>query len=442
MNKKFLTMIVNFCAFFPCLVFSADGILPTPDYSGGLLNRSTLTGDWNGTRRSLAENGLHLDFRVTSTYQNLFKGGINERDGFVSTQDLLLQLDTGKAGLWPGGLLKLRVESRAGKAFNSATGGLSPVNNDALFPIDSNNVNDETIGLTEVTYTQFLSPQFGVFGGLLNTRDADANELAGSARSDSHFMNSAFLVSMVALRSTPSVTLGGGMVFIPRDWILGTIAFYDTEESSTHNPFNTGRGNTVATEWNFKHKISNLPGAQTFGFLYAFDNKFPEFGNDPRSTIRGLVTGNGLSRKSDTWAFYHSAHQYLQWKDGKGWGLFTRFGIADENSNPINMSAAVGISGNGIFNSRPNDAFGLGYYHLEFSNSAILGFLDIDDENGAELWYNAEITPWLHVTADIQVVDTALGNPGRGIIPPGFISVSLPESKTAWIFGLRTKIQF
>lgn len=59
-----------------------------------------------------------------------------------------------------------------------------------------------------------------------------------------------------------------------------------------------------------------------------------------------------------------------------------------------------------------------------------------------DMWCNAEITPWLHLAADIQVVNTALGHPGRSIIPLGFIVVNLPESKAAWIFGLRRKIQF
>ena len=443
LNKTPLSTFIFFCIFYSSHVFSEEGILPTPDYSGDFMNRSTLTGDWGGVRQNLAENGLHLDFRVVTTYQNLFEGGIKEHDGVVSTQDLSLQLDTGKAGLWPGGLLKLRVESRVGDYITSAhTGGLSPVNNDALSPNDSDNVNDETIGLTELMFTQFLSPQFGIFGGLLNTLDGDENELAGSPRSDSHFMNSSFLLSTVEFRSVPTVTLGGGMIFIPNDWIMGSIVAFDTEESATHDPFETDRGTTIATEWKFKYDISNLPGAQTYGVLYAFDNEFTKFNNDPRSTLIGLIKGKGIAKESSSWAFYHNAHQYLQWDDGRGWGIFTRFGIADRESNPIDWSAAAGISGNGIFNARPNDTFGLGFYHLELTESPLFRFLDLNEENGAELWYNAEVNPWLHVTADLQIIDTAIDDPGFGIIPPGFTSISLPESKTAWIFGLRTEIKF
>jgi len=444
MNKIFRSILVIFLTCSPGLVHSEEeAMLPTPDYSGDLLTRSTLTGDWNGSRKKLAENGLHLDFRVVTTYQNLFDGGIKEHDGFVSTQDLVIQLDTGKAGLWPGGLLKLRVESRVGEAVDGiSTGALSPVNNDALIPNDSNNINDETIGLTEVVFTQFLSPQFGIVGGLLNTLDGDTNELVGNPRSDAHFLNSSFLYSLVEATTSPTVTLGGGMIFIPNDSIIGSILAFDTEESATHNPFDTSKGTTVATEWNFKYSLGELPGAQTAGFLYAFDNEFTTYGNDPRSTIPELIRGNGLPQKSESWAFYHNAHQYLQWDDGKGWGIFTRFGIADRETNPIDWTAAAGISGEGVFNIRPNDSFGLGYYHIEPTDSPLFKFLDINEENGFEIWYNAEVTPWFHVTADLQIIDTALDNPGVGTIPPGSISLALPESHTAWIFGLRTELNF
>ena len=109
--------------------------------------------------------------------------------------------------------------------------------------------------------------------------------------------------------------------------------------------------------------------------------------------LPNLVSGNGIEKEGSSWAFYHNTHPYLQWYDGQGWGVFTRFGIAERNTNPVDWSAVVGISGKGIFDARPNDSFGIGYYSLEINDTPIFNFLDLNDENGAELWYNAEITP-------------------------------------------------
>ena len=162
---------------------AGEGIIPTPDYSGSFYERSTLTGDWRGVRQDLANNGLQADFKVVTTYQNMFDGGIDRDDGFVSTQDLRIQLDTGKADLWAGGLIKLRVQSRFGDALEDV-GSFSPTNTNALFPNDLDNINGDTIGITELTYTQMLSPQFGILAGLVNNTEGDANELAGIHQPD------------------------------------------------------------------------------------------------------------------------------------------------------------------------------------------------------------------------------------------------------------------
>jgi porin len=424
-------------------VIAGEGIIPTPDYKGTFGDRSTLTGDWNGVRQDLVDKGLHLDFKVVTTYQNMFDGGIDRDDGFVSTQELLLQLDTGKADLWEGGLIKLRVQSRFGDALEGV-GAFSPTNTNALFPNDIDHINQDTIAITELVYTQFLAPQFGIFAGLINTTEGDANVLAGNASSSSQFMNSSFLLSMGELRTTPSSTLGAGLIFIPTDWLLGTFAIVDSEESAADNPFSSAKGSTLSTEWKAKYQLGALPGAQTVGFLYAFDNEYLETNQDPREGpfLLGLIkrfrSGQSLDTSSDSWAFYHNAHQYIQYENGRGWGIFTRFGIAERDTNPIDWSVAVGISGKGLFDFRPNDTFGFGYYHLQLTETQLFEALDINDENGFEIWYNAELTPWFHLTADLQIIDTAFDKPGFN---NGFVG-ELPEGELAWIIGVRTEIKF
>lgn len=53
---------------------------------------------------------------------------------------------------------------------------------------------------------------------------------------------------------------------------------------------------------------------------------------------------------------------------------------------------------------------GLGYFYDGLSGdfkrlvSAAPRF-DLQDVQGAEIYYNAAITPWFHLTADLQIVD-------------------------------------
>ena len=51
--------------------------------------------------------------------------------------------------------------------------------------------------------------------------------------------------------------------------------------------------------------------------------------------------------------------------------------------------------------------------------------VDLEEVQGVELYYNAAITPWFHLTGDLQVVDNENA-----------------ADKTATILGVRAKIDF
>ena len=63
-------------------------------------------------------------------------------------------MDTGKAGLWEGGLFERAVEGRAGRSVLQRAGSVSAVNNDALFPNVVDRFDEEALALTALTFTQ------------------------------------------------------------------------------------------------------------------------------------------------------------------------------------------------------------------------------------------------------------------------------------------------
>jgi carbohydrate-selective porin OprB len=163
------------------------------------------------------------------------------------------------------------------------------------------------------------------------------------------------------------------------------------------------------------------------------------------------IRGVPQPAKRNSWAFYYSAHQYVHWKDDRGWGVFVRFGTSDGEVNPIDWNAAVGIGGKGLFDSRPHDRFGIGYYHINLVDAPVFRLLDLGNEHGVEAFYNVAVTPWLSVTADVQYIDTALGQPLSGLVPRtrfGRLVVSrlnlptIPESESGWLGALRVKVTF
>jgi Carbohydrate-selective porin, OprB family len=61
--------------------------------------------------------------------------------------------------------------------------------------------------------------------------------------------------------------------------------------------------------------------------------------------------------------------------------------------------------------------------------------LGLDHEQGVELFYNIAVTPWLHVTPDLQFIDEA-----RNKAP--LIGANRKAIDTAVVAGLRVKIDF
>ena len=123
---------------------------------------------------------------------------------------------------------------------------------------------------------------------------------------------------------------------------------------------------------------------------------------------------------------------HLLWKSpdhpGKGLGLYARAAVADGNPNPIQYSYIGGLSAHGLVPARPDDVLGLGVYHYDFSDHLRLGaapLVELGDETGVELFYNAALTPWLHLTADIQWI-----RPIRAVF------------RDTWAGGLRMSVDF
>ena len=46
----------------------------------------------------------------------------------------------------------------------------------------------------------------------------------------------------------------------------------------------------------------------------------------------------------------------------------------------------------------------------------ILTGIDMKKEYGTELFYNVEVTPWLHITADVQYVNPAEEQRGSDVV--------------------------
>lgn len=422
---------------------------PTP-YSGDIWTRSTLTGDWGGLRSKWAGKGVTLDASITQVGQGVVDGGKSGAWEYGGRGDLILKLDSGKLGLWPGGFFNFEMEGNWASAVNAKTGALMPVNSNQLFPLPPGDI----FGVSAWNFTQFLSPYFGVAIGKFATITAnsgDMNEFA-HGKGDTNFMNMAFNVNPIVAFTVPYSTLGSGVIVLPtKDPKEAVISLFLM--SATGNPTVSGFDNLnddnllVVAEGRVRTGFFGLTGHQTFGTT--FSNK--SFTSIDQRLNQDVIENGALTPAKGSWNIYYNFDQYLyEPKKGadRGIGIFTRFGISDGNPNLMKFSANFGVGGKGMFESRPNDKFGLGYYFLNISNPTLQGSFGriklLRDEYGFEAFYNLAITPWLLLTPDLQVTRGAQKNKitivqGPSGVPPSFDKHSIGTATTV---GLRLQMMF
>jgi len=387
---------------------------PPKQYTGGdLWSRSTLTGDWGGLRNDLAMKGLTFDFSTTQALQGNLGGGKEFRWPYQGSEDLTINIDTGKMGLWPGGFLKIHAENRWGNAANPDTGALLPVNTDSLYPVPGEN----TTTLSEVTYIQMLSPQFGIIMGKMQPRENNV-----FARDENtQFANMAFVFNPAVATTVPQDFLAAGAVAMPTDWLTVTALVLDSEGAANVSGFDPDtafhRGTSVYNNWEFTIKPYGQVGHQRVGFTWS-DKSRAQFGQDWGLLIRDILRGLPLNvqRSSNDWAVLYDFDQYVYTvKDhpDRGLGFFGRFGFTSGEVNPIQDFYSFGVGGKGLSGARPNDSFGVGYYYLAVSDKLPpIVRRRLGDEKGVELYYNIAVTPWLHITPDLQIIDPASKNVG------------------------------
>ena len=413
-------------------------------YSGDLWARSTLTGDWGGTRDELAKKGVTFDMSLTQTGMSVISGGKDQGWEYSGRGDIVMNMDTGKMGLWPGGFFTVEVEGNYNKSINLDTGSLMPVNTNQIFPTTGS----DQLNIPAVVFTQFLSNYFGVFVGKVATltdNSGDMNEFA-HGKGDTQFFNTAFNINPAILLTVPYSTLAGGMIILPtkdpKEAIISIMAC-DGDGVANSSGFDTVfKGNTAyAIEGRVKTDFFGLTGHQLVGATYSTKS----FSSLSQS-LRIIIETRGIAKEDNSWSFYYNFDQYVyEPKKGKGIGIFGRFGASDGDANPIHYFYSIGVGGKGVIPGRTSDEFGAGYYYVDVSNPNFTGPLAnrsfLGNEQGFEAYYNIAITPWAKLTPDIQVIGPAQKDVLR-IDRETLLASKKGTVDTATVVGLRLQVVF
>jgi porin len=413
-------------------------------YGGDIWERSTLGGDFGGTRSDWYDKGFTVDMQVTQIYQGVTSGGAvagNGNDKYNGLMEANAALDTGKLGWWSGGVLAVTAQTAWGSPITGEAGNISLVNMTPMWPepFESKTLVDEYYLAQGLPGEMLL-----VVGRIDATNFLDTNSYANipEAQFFNGSLNNDLLWGELLSFSTYAALL---VVPVSEHFAFATAVW--TPETLPDDVGGDWGSYAAVINPIFTYKLGDQAGKTQVTYAYssadtaAFDNPriapnlFREFISDKE----------GIPGKDDNWLATFNLEQHLwtpQEVDGSfavptqdfannppGIGFFFRAGYVPENRNPYNLTMSGGLGARGIIPGRPLDRMGIGVYAMfasdDFKDASLILDEVMDDEVGFEVYYNFAVTPWLQISADVQWVDQGIST-----------------SDDAWILGSRLNIRF
>ena len=385
-----------------------------------------VTGSWFGVRDALFDEGIDLRTNLSQFYQGVTGGGLRRSFPYGLKFDYFGTIEGEKLVGWEGLFINLHGESRFGQSINGNVGSLVPANFALEFPRPTGSAS----ALTNMQVEQFLGSDFVVTFGKLNAADGVNIHPFLGGNGINRFMNEAFVLSPIYGRTIPYSTPGAGFSYLRDFDPIFTLLVLDTsgrpDTSGVGRMFSNGM--TLFGHLRVPVTPFGLPGHQSLEGTYA-SGRFSPLSEDDY-IILGQPGVPGIKR-SGSWVITYGFDQFLVVDDDdatRGWGIFANISLADQDTNPVRWFLNLGAGGTSPLPGRSADSWGLGYYYLGTSSvlrQALGPVAPGGGEQGFEVYYDAAITRWFTMTADIQAVDAALFG-----------------SRSAFLFGLRAKLDF
>jgi porin len=385
-----------------------------------------ITGDWFGARDFLFDEGIDLRTNFSQFYQGVTGGGLRQGFPYGLKFDYFGTIEFEKLIGWEGLFVNLHAESRFGQSVNANVGSLIPAN----FALEFPKPHGSASALTNMSVEQFLGENFVVTFGKFNQADGVNTHPFLGGNGINRFMNEAFVLSPIYGRTLNYSVPGAGFSYLRNMDPVASFFVVDTngrpDTAGISHMFSNGM--TLFSQLRVPVTPFDLPGHQTVEGTYASGRFSPLTPDDylilPQPAIQRI-------RRSGSWVVTYGFDQFLAVDEEdptRGWGIFFNISLADQTTNPIHWFTNLGAGGTSPLPGRTADSWGLGYYYLATSGAlrqALGPVAPSGNEQGFEMYYNAAITSWFTLSADIQAID-----------PAQF------DARSAFLFGMRAKLDF
>lgn len=364
-----------------------------------LWERSHLLGDPAHARLSLEEAGLVIDATLIADLSKNISGGINPAGTFRHLFDFSIEWDLEPVLDVEGGTFFVGFQTQEGQDGSVETGDLQAYSN-----IDAS----DFTALYEVWYQQLL------FDGMARIKAGKIDVNADFAFVDNggEFIHSSpgFSPTIFVLPTYPDPSFGvlgfigeGGGLYAGGGVFDG--AMQEGISTGTRGPstlFGDPADLFLIGELGYAlgEDDAQLPG-RIAGGVWHHTGGFATFAGGVDSGTTGL---------------YLVFDQQLYAEPGgddQGLYFFAQYGYADAAVSAVEHHLGAGAQWVGLIPERDTDVAGLMVSYARLSEEAGAGFTD-DAETAAELFYKAQLTPWLSLKPDLQYIanpgGTGLGN--------------------------------
>jgi porin len=189
--------------------------------------------------------------------------------------------------------------------------------------------------------------------------------------------------------------------------------------------------NEAQFHWNRNPEDRGLPG-QFKGGAWFHTARFDKFNNE--GVVRGnygfyFILDQMLDRKSGNMAEHHAtadkdgkstisateSESATEKKSDQGLGWFGRIAFEPQDRNFIGFYFDTGLTYKGLIPTRDGDTLGVAFAYAQLSSGAQqaatdAGSVGVGAEMALEVTYQAQITKWLSVQPDLQVIINPGGN--------------------------------
>jgi porin len=380
-----------------------------PDQAWGVLSGrygdvTAITGSWGGARDRLVEKGVSIVGGYMAQPMANPEGGVEEgKTSYIANLSLGSYFDLQRLLDWKRSYAVVSFARKHGED------GLTPDHVGNEFPVQLSSGDNATRLVHLALAKEVFSNKAELVGGRIITGEDFA-----TLRSACSSLNQAICGNPIAAnRSINWPTYPYGMwgarfkVKPGSSWYAqaGSYVVYpDFRDSGDHGvKFKPGSGRGVLAPVEYGHIVGKyrgepgLPGRYKIGGYY------------DGSRLEDLKTGQS---KRGTWGVYAMGEQMVYAEDegyNQGLHAWLALSYAPPNVNRIQYMAAGGLIYQGLFPNRPFDALALigsyGRYSSDLrSAQRARGESAQSNEVLLEVNYRAQLTPWLFIQPDAQVI--------------------------------------